>query len=60
MGILFTHINAAVGTSNGLSSEEFYSLVGALRERHVDENNSVSYTARSGDEIRAIIGDDIL
>ena len=60
MGILFTHINAAVGTSNGLSSEEFYNLVGALRERHVDENNAVSYTARSGDEIRAIVGDDIL
>ena len=60
MGILFTHINAAVGTSNGLSSEEFYSLVGALRQRNVDENNSVSYTARSGDEIRAIVGDDIL
>ena len=51
MGILFTHINAAVGTSNGLSSEEFYSLVGALRQRNVDENNAVTYTARSGDEI---------
>lgn len=60
MGILFTHINAAVGTSNGLSSEEFYSLVGALRERHVGENNAITYTARSGDEIRAIVGDDIL
>lgn len=60
MGILFTHINAAVGTSNGLSSEEFYSLVGALRQRHVGENNAITYTARSGDEIRTIVGDDIL
>ena len=60
MGILFTHINAAVGTSNGLSSEEFYNLVGALRQRHVGENNAITYTARSGDEIRAIVGDDIL
>ena len=57
MALIFTHINTAIGTSTGLSGEEFYNLVGALRKREVSENGSVTYSARTADEIKEMVGD---
>lgn len=57
MGLIFTHINAAIGTSNGLNGEEFYNLIGTLRKREVDENGSITYSARTSDEIKQMVGD---